>query len=68
MTPTDLEALRESALAKMRHIMSPEWVEEHGKDTEAAHIDADYILSELLIDLGFEELIAAYRAIEKWYA
>ena len=37
-------------------------------DKESDHIEADAILCELLILLGFERTVAAYRLIEKWYA
>ena len=37
-------------------------------DPEAAHGDADKILCELLIMLGYKEVIDAYSKIEKWYA
>lgn len=37
-------------------------------DPEAAHGDADKILCELLIMLGYKEVVDAYAEIEKWYA
>lgn len=37
-------------------------------DTEAAHIDADGILCELLHSLGYVETVAAYHEVGKWYA
>ena len=56
------------ALDMMRHIWSPQWLEEHGTDEEAAHLQADAILCTLLVRLGFDELVAAYVKIDKWYA
>lgn len=35
---------------------------------ETAHADADDVLCELLYELGYEEIVEAYKAIEKWYA
>ena len=37
-------------------------------DTEVAHIQADAILTELLTDLGLEEVVDVYETISKWYA
>ena len=37
-------------------------------DLEVAHIDADGILCELLIELGYGELIELYNEVDKWYA
>lgn len=37
-------------------------------DTEAAHINADAILCELLIKLGFQKTVDAWSAVDKWYA
>lgn len=35
---------------------------------ESDHEDADYILCELLEELGYKELVAAYREVPKWYS
>ncbi len=35
---------------------------------EFDHEDADYILCELLKELGYKELVAAYREVPKWYS
>ena len=35
---------------------------------ETGHRVADGVLCELLIELGFEEVVAQYRKIPKWYA
>ena len=37
-------------------------------DIEAAHIQADEILCELLRDLGYIDVVDAWEAVEKWYA
>jgi hypothetical protein len=37
-------------------------------DTEAAHRHADGALCDLLIALGHEDVVLAWREIEKWYA
>lgn len=37
-------------------------------DLEAAHSRADDILVEILIDLGFENIVNEYEKINKWYA
>ena len=37
-------------------------------DIEVAHIDADGILCELLIELGYGKIIELYNEIDKWYA
>lgn len=39
-----------------------------GADVEAAHTEADEILCDILDMLGFEDIVEAYKAIEKWYA
>lgn len=49
----ELEALRELA---------------DDKDTEVAHIMADSILCRILLDLGYNEIVEAYDAVDKWYA
>lgn len=37
-------------------------------DVECAHSDADDILCNLLIDLGYKEIVEAYSLVPKWYA
>ena len=39
-----------------------------GADVEAAHVEADEILCDILDMLGFKDIVEAYNAIEKWYA
>lgn len=38
------------------------------KDIECAHIEADDLLCEILLDLGYDKIVEAYEAIDKWYA
>lgn len=37
-------------------------------DTEAAHGDADRVLCDLLISLGYQDIVTAWKAVPKWYA
>lgn len=37
-------------------------------DTEAAHSDADDVLCDLLISLGYQDVVDEWRAVHKWYA
>ena len=37
-------------------------------DVEASHIEADDILCALLRSLGYEDVVAAWDDVEKWYA
>jgi hypothetical protein len=39
-----------------------------GRDVEGCHGEADKIITSLLIDLGFIEVVKEYELIEKWYA
>ena len=52
---------REEAIAKLIECQSS-W------DTECAHGDADSILCEFLIDLGYDDVVIEYSKIEKWFA
>jgi len=38
------------------------------KDIEAAHNDADHVLCNLLKDLGYQDIVILWEAVEKWYA
>ena len=38
------------------------------RDKEKAHVDADDILCEILVKLGYEDIVEIYNRIEKWYA
>ncbi len=37
-------------------------------DIEESHVEADKLLCEILIDLGYTESVKVYKAIPKWYA
>ena len=37
-------------------------------DQELAHIIADGILCDLLISLGYPEVVEVYNSIDKWYS
>ena len=37
-------------------------------DTEVAHVEADKILCELLIEVGFADVVVEWDRIDKWYA
>ena len=37
-------------------------------DTEAAHWQADVVLTSLLNQLGFNDVVELYERVEKWYA
>ena len=34
---------------------------------DEAHIKADEVLCKLLVNLGFEKVVAAWNEVEKWY-
>jgi hypothetical protein len=38
------------------------------RDIEAAHCDADDILCEILIKLGYKKIVDIYKCIPRWYA
>lgn len=40
----------------------------YNSDTEVAHVRADNLLCDILEQLGEDEILKAYRSIEKWYA
>lgn len=37
-------------------------------DIEEAHIEADSVLTELLTDLGYGEVVDEWHKVDKWYA
>lgn len=41
---------------------------DQGKDPEGEHADADFLMEQLLIKLGYGEGIEIYRKMLKWYA
>jgi hypothetical protein len=52
---------REEAIRKLR-------LAQDNPDTEEAHQHADYVLCELLLALGYKDVIEEYDAVRKWYA
>ena len=38
------------------------------RDTEHAHAEADRILCLFLDELGYHDVVYAYRRVDKWYA
>ena len=53
--------LNDKYLRKMKEL-------EYNDDTEHVHSVADDILCDLLIDLGYTELVGVFCDLEKWYA
>lgn len=52
---------REEAVERLRAL--------HGDtDIEIAHGEADDVLCELLMSLGYNDVVSAWEAVEKWYA
>ena len=41
---------------------------QNNDDIEDCHSDADDILCELLISLGYKEVVEEYEKVEKWFA
>ena len=37
-------------------------------DTEAAHLNADEVLCQLLIVLGYQDVVVEYNKVDKWFA
>jgi hypothetical protein len=37
-------------------------------DTEIGHIDADWLLCDLLVQLGYSEVVEEFKKLTKWYA
>jgi len=52
---------REEAIIKLRQCQS-------NFDIEAAHVDADGVLTDLLTELGYQDVVAEWEKIDKWYA
>jgi hypothetical protein len=52
---------KKEAIEEMKTIQSD-------RDIEGAHINADALLCKLLVELGFSDVVAEYKKIEKWYA
>ena len=37
------------------------------EDIENGHVDADKILCDILLELGYKKLVECYRDVPKWY-
>lgn len=40
---------------------------EYGTDIEVAHIEADRVLYDILVALGYEDIAKAWDDVPKWY-
>ena len=52
---------REDAIEKLK-------AEQESGDTEMAHSRADDVLCDLLISLGYKDVVAEYLEVDKWFA
>lgn len=52
---------REEAIAKLRSLHT-------SYDPESDHAEADDVLCELLITLGYEDVVIEFENVDKWYA
>ena len=41
---------------------------QRNRDTAVSHLDADAVLCTLLNSLGYDDLVAAWCAVTKWYS
>lgn len=53
----------EEAVKKLEEI-----AEQSDADPETAHVKADSILCQCLVELGHKEIVDAYDKVYKWYA
>lgn len=58
---SELKKLNKAALIEMDQAVQND-------DQEAAHANADSVLTGLLLDLGFTDLVDRYHEVDKWYA
>lgn len=56
--------LQEEAIEKLEQILS----DEYPGDAEDQHIEADGILVELLIKLGYKKVVEKWFLVPKWYS
>ena len=61
-SPIEADRLVAVALKELQRIRSTSY------DPESGHYEADDILCELLSDLGYPEINAAFYQIDRWYA
>ena len=55
-----LDAMRKLAIKSLRRLQAHE-------DRAHAHVEADRVLTTLLVSLGYEDVVVAYEKIHKWY-
>jgi len=53
---------------KLRHAFNQLKLIQQNHDKEEAHREADKVLCDLLTTLGYEDIVAEYQKIGKWYA
>lgn len=53
---------RDEAIAKLRELQDP------GTNPEFGHADADDVLCDLLIALGYQDVVDEWKKVNKWYA
>lgn len=58
----DTGKLRENAIAKLKECQKKSF------DEERAHYEADGVLCELLIALGYQDVVDEWGKVDKWYA
>lgn len=64
VSPEEDALTREKAIEELTKIANGN----HDGDTKAAHSHADMILCDLLDALGYEDVVAVWDKIDKWYA
>lgn len=62
------QKLNEKYLSKLKALTDVSVTGYGCRLTEDLHIEADYLLCELLTELGYTEIVQAYRNIPKWYS
>ncbi len=56
-----MDKLRETTIARLRELQS-------GTDIESDHEDADLVLCDLLRALGYDDVVAEWHKVDKWYS
>lgn len=64
VTDADLKALHARLLRRMWEIAELG----NSGDAEVMHGQADDMLCELLSALGYDDIVAAFKEVDKWYA
>lgn len=57
------EEQRKEFLARLENCLTV-----YSDDTEVAHIKADYVLYDILVALGYEDIAEAWDDVPKWYS